>query len=144
MTLYTHWLITKGRGPEWYDGRQKITPLMLVGTDVGLPGLRRRVAEEIALRSKLFVKPDASAIEELRASAGAYAVGTLPNLWLSEVRLSSHADAGPSEETIRWILYNPDTLAPPWQGPADGVIPKETPVTVRKWGAEAMFQVIDM
>ena len=58
----------------------------------------------------------------------------MTDLWLSEVRLASDcAEADAGEEAIKWILvFDPKgRVLPDWQGPADGVVPKATPVTIR-------------
>jgi hypothetical protein len=107
-----------------------------------------RLAQEAGTATAMIFLPnDADAVAKMAAISGGYAARLLKDLWLSEVRLASdHADADASEEAIEWVLvFDPrGRMLPDWQGPADGVIPKTAPVTIRATGTGVSRLRIEM
>lgn len=133
---YTHWLVTKGRDKDSV-GRHGLVPIVLVHkADVSLRRLREITQAAVEARATTFLADDASEVARLGALAGAYARATYNNLWVSEVGLTSGDDAllqfNPLyEHATTWALALAGERLPPWQGPADGVIPREMPITIR-------------
>jgi hypothetical protein len=110
-------------------------PLVLEAkTAVSAADLNRHVQDAARQWAMTDLPHDATMMEQIRAFSGRYAVALLSDLWLSEVRLGTAcSEIGAEEEAIEWVLMfdRQARSLPDWQGPADGVIPKATPVTIR-------------
>lgn len=136
MGRYTHWLVTKGKDPTSV-GRRGLVPIVMMCKSDDVKDLRRMVQAEIDQRIRIFLQDNATAMEVLRASSRSYVAEMLNDLWLRDVRLSWRPGAitrswgvwGPDETVIAWTLVG-DRIPEEWQGPADGVIPAETPLTI--------------
>ena len=91
-------------------------PLVLEAkTAVSAADLNRHVQDAARQWAMTDLPHDATMMEQIRAFSGRYAVALLSDLWLSEV-----------------LMFDRQARSlPDWQGPADGVIPKATPVTIR-------------
>lgn len=143
MNIYTHWLVTIGTGPV---RGTKFTPIILVQKSYYSTALLRKVvAEKVDKLNTLLLSPEAPSTALFNELANPGALRRTTDLWLSDVRLAVRVldhDLGDDEEAIAWTLFG-SRLAPAWQGPADGVIPKETPVTIRRIGSASKYEIID-
>lgn len=141
---YDHWLVAKGKDRHSV-GKHGLVPIVLVHQHVGMPELARLVRIEVDKRICVFLDDTVPSIEVLRASTRPYVVDLMNNLWLSNVRLLREGDIDDMREVaIGWILRGSGVRTPDWQGPADGVIPNSTPITVRDiWSPPSAFKIID-
>jgi hypothetical protein len=135
MTRYTHWLVTEGRSIRSLKPNERLIPIVLAPkAKASLKDLRQLVEQEIRVRAMIFVPGRATYMAQIKALNQKDIIRQLSDLWVTEVRLSPDgADAAPGEEVVEWVLvFNPQNRTlPNWQGPADGVIPKATPVTIQ-------------
>lgn len=136
--IYTHWLVTKGREP--FDAaKHSLSPIVLRAKDSNsLIGVRRAAVARIEMVALAVVRARRSAVDVIAALVDDYPVAALQDLWLREVRVGidrTRMDVAPNEVAVRWIGFNMNgEFAPRWQGPSDGVIPRDRPVTV--WNGE--------
>jgi hypothetical protein len=142
---YTHWLVTKGKWPNSAILRGYTPVLLVARADFNLVALRKLVVADAERRATIFLSANHTEIDRLSAMTSDYIADHFCNLWVSTVRLVglpfqiSEAD----EEATHWTLFGQGKTAPAWQGPADGVVPPETPVTVRPIAIEpSRFEVI--
>lgn len=136
MTTYTHHLILARA--------MKITPILLVPIEVSLHDLVERTRQEIERRA-LLLRHDTSEVSKLERFTSAYFRERASSLFRRDVRLGrTNRDISDEEDGIVWTLFGGRFMPPDWQGPADGVIPKETPVTIwAKDAVESHFQIIE-
>jgi len=141
MTEYTHWLVTKGRDPASVPPRGLVPLVLAPKATTNLRQLVHLVHAEIDRRAKLLAQ--AGAMQTLMAAVRPYVVEMIADLWVTEVRLHRECTWFQDEEAIRWIVWGIRGTLQDWQGPADGVIPSETPVTIRsKSVAPARFEIL--
>lgn len=140
---YPYFLVTRGQSPKTQTHPDRLLPLALVTKKKGLQEVARAVEDRLRKIALAFTPHAPSAIDVIKGVSHFWMAKALQDLWLSEVRLD-HIEALDSsgEESIRWILLGDpcDRLPERWQGPADAVIPKDTPVTIRD-GTLSRFEV---
>ena len=137
MHRYTHWLVTASR-----SGR--LTPLVLVPIQTTLPALVRLVRAEVERRALIFTPAQATSVQRLAALGSDYLAQAANGLEVQEVRLAQRDDSTPDEVATHWTLVLTGRLLPDWQGPADGVIPRDARITIRSRHAEpSRLQIID-
>ena len=149
MRQPTHYLITRGAKVAHATPERPFTPIAISPIADGFDGLRRAVTKALDDRATVFVPSNARAVARIKEAARAYMADLMGNMWLSEVRLIPDSRNyienvdNVTEEAICWVLFNLLGEFPPhWQGPADGVIPRETPITVRIAGAEVPYAAV--
>ncbi len=129
---YPYWLVTKGKAPNDKVPRGYTPLLLLPRAEVTLRELAQRALADAKHRATILLVDKDNTVDVLKEMGSAYMADHLSNLWVSQVRLTSSSlecDVWKEEATL-WRLVG-HRQAPRWQGPADGVIPRETPVTVR-------------
>jgi hypothetical protein len=140
---YTHWLVTKGRDPLSVPSRGLVPLVLAPKATTDLRQLVHLVRAEVDRRAHLLAQNNASSMDTLLASVRPYVTGMVVNLWVSEVRLSNEYTWFADEEAVRWVMHGTQGHLQDWQGPADGVIPRETPVTIRVRAVEpAPFEIL--
>ena len=135
-TRYPYLLVTQRPHRQALRPGQRLTPIALhPRTDVdSYQKLRRRVENRVRSLAGMWLCAECSGIEMLRAVSDPFIAGLLNDLWLTEVRLIGREDeVYQGEERTEWVVFGEGRLPEPWQGPADQVIPRETPVTVRSF-----------
>ena len=123
---HTHWLVTKGLR----SGASKVTPIVLMPITGSLRDLTDAARAEINRRAALFLPMYPDIIDQMRALTGPYYTKSVDDLWFMEVTPTAHTSDRSLPENIaalEFVLRVHDREAPAWQGPADGVIPAETP-----------------
>lgn len=143
MTTYTHWLVTRGRDNQDRSRANPFTPIVLAPIEKWtLRDLRGLVQARIDHLAGIFLPETASAIDHLKAGSRKSIAETYSDLWVREVRLTAENDADANEGYVHWALFGNGRLPEPWQGGADGIIPKETPYTIWRHAAR-LFKVIE-
>lgn len=146
MPTYDHWLVTQfpceGRLPPG----EKLRPIALVPIARGRKALDRAVRARIEKLSTIFLDKGHSSMDALKAASRPLITSIMSNLWVRDVRLvASTEDIGADEVGVEWVLFNETIPLPAWQGAADGVIPRDTPVTVApEDSAASKYEVIEV
>lgn len=126
--IYDYWLVTKGAYPFLRKDRS-FTPLVLLPQFGNtLLDLRDVVEKEARRRALIFVPDDSPPMDVLKALCSDYALNMIRNLYLHQVRLLPSEVVSKDELSMTWKFSGEEL--PSWQGAADGVIPKNFPVTV--------------
>lgn len=128
---YTHHLVTRGLDQFSYP-LGGLTPILLCPIGLDQDTLARLAYAEVCRRAERMLPPDASWVDKLNTLASSFITLTTINLWSRDIRLVRPTDGWDceTEVAITWRMYQSGMFPPSWQGPANGVIPHDKPVTV--------------
>lgn len=135
MPDYPFFMVTRGRDRFRVRGASRMVPVALQpkAAPNAFVALRAKMEEAARQRINMFRPAGETGFGVLQAVSRTEVVAFLNDLWLREVRLGAPGEVLlPDEAAIEWVLFEDrfGRMPPRWQGAADLVIPRDTPVTI--------------